>query len=383
MDALASGARHQRPGIFKKALSRLAQSAGIEFDGSRPWDVRVNDERFYREVMLRGSLGLGESYVAGWWDCTALDEFFARVIRADLGARMKTPNKLLLSAFARLTNRQTRSRSRRVGEAHYDLGNDLYRAMLDRRMVYSCAYWRTARDLDEAQEHKLDLICRKLELTPGQRVLDIGCGWGSFARFAAERYGVSVLGITISKEQAELARELCKGLPVEIRLQDYRELRESFDRVVSIGMFEHVGRANYRAFFAVVRRCLVAGGLALVQSIGASRNRTDVDPWIDKYIFPNGEIPSLRRFVMSAERLFNLEDLHNLSTDYEKTLMAWYANFVNAWPALQERYGARFYRLWTYYLLMCAGNFRARGLQLWQAVFAPEHSGSGYRRPLM
>ena len=383
MDALVADARQQRPGLFKKAVSNLAEAAGIEINGARPWDMRVNDERVYREIVLRGSVGLGESYVAGWWDCDALDEFFTRALRADLPGRLKVPNKLLLSAAVRFINRQTRSRARRVGEAHYDLGNDLYRAMLDQRMVYSCAYWREARDLDQAQERKLDLICRKLELEAGQRVLDIGCGWGSFARFAAERYGVSVLGITISREQAELAREMCKGLPVEIRLQDYRELAQTFDRVVSIGMFEHVGRANYRTFFAAARRCLGSGGLLLVQTIGDSRHKTQIDPWIDKYVFPNGEIPSLRRFVTAAEGLFNLEDLHNLSTDYDKTLMAWHANFVNAWLSLKERYGAAFYRLWTYYLLMCAGTFRARGLQLWQAVFAPEHGARGYRRPLV
>ena len=149
---------------------------------------------------------------------------------------------------ARLVNLQSTSRAYNIGKKHYDIGNELYKNMLDKRMNYSCGYWKNSKTLDQAQEAKLDLICKKVGLKPGMKILDIGCGWGSFVKFAAEKYKVKAVGITVSKEQAKLARELCKGLPIEIRLQDYRELNEKFDRIISIGMFEHVGPKNYKTY---------------------------------------------------------------------------------------------------------------------------------------
>jgi cyclopropane-fatty-acyl-phospholipid synthase len=269
-----------------------------------------------------------------------------------------------------------------VGEAHYDLGNEIYTAMLDQRMVYTCAYWRNADTLDQAQRHKLDLVCRKLDLRPGMRVLDIGCGWGSFAKYAAETYGVEVVGITVSREQVELGSRLCEGLPVEIRLQDYRENSESFDAIVSLGMFEHVGHKNYRTFMEVVDRCLTSNGLCLLHTIGKNDSRPGVDPWIAKYVFPNGETPSLRQISEACEGLMIIEDVHNFGADYDKTLMAWFRNFDAAWPELQNRYSGKFYRMWKYYLHSCAGAFRSRDLQLWQLVISNGIRAGGYQRPV-
>ncbi|MFZ5466883.1 MAG: cyclopropane fatty acyl phospholipid synthase [Pseudomonadota bacterium] len=370
-------------GPSARLLAELLARADIRLGGGRPWDMRLLAPGVPERILARGSLGLGESYMDGAWEADALDEFFARLLRAGLDREVR-PWRLLGHALrARLLNLQTPRRARRVGEVHYDLGNDFYQAMLDARMTYTCGYWRQARTLDEAQEAKLDLVCRKLALRPGQRVLDIGCGWGGFARFAAERHGVEVVGVTISREQLELGRELCRGLPVELRLQDYRELDEPFDHIASLGMFEHVGHKNYRTYLEIAHRCLREDGLFLLHTIGKPRSGTPTDPWVERYVFPNGELPALAQVAGAAEGLFIVEDLHNFGADYDRTLMAWHRNFEVAWPRFAERYGERFRRMWRYYLLACAGAFRARDTQLWQIVFAKEGHAplGGYRRP--
>ncbi len=366
---------------YRGKVAELLARADIAIDGERPWDMRVHDPGLYRRVLAQGSLGLGEAYMDGWWDCPRLDEFFHRILTAGLDEAVKSFGLALCSLRARLGNRQSVSRAFQVGERHYDIGNDLYRGMLDSRMIYSCGYWDGARDLDQAQEYKLDLVCRKLQLAPGQRLLDIGCGWGGLARFAAERYGMRVTGVTISREQAELAQEVCRGLPVEIRLQDYRSLDEPFDRIVSIGMFEHVGCKNYRTFMRVAEKCLKDDGLFLLHTIGANTSLYATDPWLDRYIFPNGMLPSAAQITRAGEGLFMLEDWHSFGPDYDRTLMAWWRNFENAWPQLAPHYGVRFQRMWRYYLLCSAAAFRARSNQLWQIVFSRKGAPEGYRAP--
>lgn len=365
----------------RSVVTALAAKAGVTVGGSAPSDITVHDDRFYDRVLSGGSLALGESYMDGWWDAPALDAFMARLISARLEKSIRPTLALLFSfIMARLRNPQSRSRAFQVGEEHYDLGNDLYEAMLDTRMVYTCGYWDAgAENLNEAQEAKLDLVCRKIGLTKGDRILDIGCGWGSFAKFAAERYGAHVVGITVSVEQAALARERSRGLPVEIRVCDYRDMDEQFDHIVSLGMFEHVGVKNYRTYMEMARRCLKPGGLFLLHTIGGNESVHDTDPWIGKYIFPNGMLPSIAQIGKAIEGLFVMEDWHNLSANYDKTLMAWFANFDAAWPALRARYGERFYRMWKYYLLMSAASFRARSNQLWQIVLSPNGVPGGYR----
>jgi len=365
---------------FEDTAQQLLSLAGIQINGNNPWDIRVHNNKFYQRVLSQSNLGLGESYMDGWWDCEKLDEFFSRVIRAQIQNNIKK-NWTLISGvlLARTLNLQSRNRAFQIGERHYDLGNELFINMLDKRMVYSCAYWKDAQNLDTAQENKLELICRKLGLQPGMKVLDIGCGWGSFAKYAAEKYHVNVVGITVSKEQVELARTLCAGLPAEIRLQDYRAVNEKFDRIVSVGMIEHVGYKNYRIYMEVVHRCLENDGLFLLHTIGGNKSVTSVDPWMNRYIFPNGMLPSIKQLGESIEGLFVMEDWHNFSADYDRTLMAWYGNLENNWEKLKSKYDERFHRMWKYYLLSCAGSFRARSNQLWQIVLAKNGVIGGYK----
>jgi cyclopropane-fatty-acyl-phospholipid synthase len=363
----------------ERTLSRLLALADVVLDGERDHDIRVRDDRFYGRVLRHGSLGLGEAYMDGWWDAPRVDELFARILGADLGRRARKDRKLWgRFLWQRLVNPQRRAKAFEVGQVHYDLGNDLFEAMLDRRMVYTCGYWKSAATLDEAQEAKLDLVCRKLGLKEGQHVLDIGCGWGSFLKYAAERYGVRGTGLTVSKEQVELGRRRCEGLPVEILLRDYREVDGRYDHVVSLGMFEHVGVKNYRTFMRVVERSLVPGGLFLLHTIGGNRPVRVTDPWISKYIFPNGMLPTAAQITRAVEEIFVLEDWHAFSLDYDRTLMAWHENFTHAWPRLNGRYDDRFYRMWTYYLLISAGSFRAHRNQLWQVVYSKGGFPGGY-----
>lgn len=363
-------------------LTALLHEAGVAVGGARPQDIQVHDPRFHARVLAGGSLALGESYMDGWWDANQLDVFLLHLLQAHLDERVHGWRELADAVRARLVNAQTGQRSFEVGRRHYDLGNDLYAAMLGRRLVYSCGYWRQASDLDAAQEAKLDLVCRKLALRPGQRVLDIGCGWGEALKFACERYGVSGVGVTISEEQAAYARERCAGLPVEIRLQDYRALDERFDAVFSIGMFEHVGERNYRRFFDVARRCLAPDGLLLVHTIGRNVSGHRTDPWIARYIFPNSMLPSAVQITRAFEGRFVLEDWHGFGTDYDLTLQAWRRNVEAAWPHLDaQRYDERFKRMWRFYLAGSMAAFRCRHAQLWQLVLSPEGVPGGYLAP--
>jgi cyclopropane-fatty-acyl-phospholipid synthase len=365
-----------------RVLQELLAKADVRIDGGRPWDIRVRDPRLYRRVLTGWSLGLGESYVDGDWDCDRLDELFHRLLRTDIESRAVGWSRMRLALE---TLRQTRlnlqspSRAFEVGERHYDAGNDVFEAMLDERMVYSCAYWQHADTLDEAQEHKLDLICRKLELAPGQTLLEIGCGWGGLARFAAERYGAVVTGITVSREQLALARQRCQGLPVTLLLQDYRELAGRFDKIVSVGMFEHVGPRNHAVYLDTARRLLAPGGLFLLHTIGLDVSAHRTDPWIDRHVFPNGKLPSAAELSRALEGRFLIEDWHNFGPDYDRTLMAWHGRFERAWPRLAPRYGEAFARMWRYYLLSCAGFFRSRQGQLWQLVLAGRERAQAYR----
>jgi cyclopropane-fatty-acyl-phospholipid synthase len=371
-----------RLAMFRKPeymVTRLLAAAGVAVNGPHSWDITVYDPSFYADVLGRGSLGLGESYMQGCWDSPQLDEFFHRVLRAGLDSQL--PESIGFKTdvlLARLLNFQSRKKAYHNSKSHYDIGNDLFEAMLDKRMTYTCAFWENAATLDQAQEDKLDLTCRKLNLQPGMQVLDIGCGWGSFAKFAAEKYGVQVTGITISAEQAELARERCKGWPVNIRLADYRTLNEQYDAIVSLGMFEHVGYKNYRCYMQVVHRCLKEKGLFLLHTIGGNSAHAFTDRWLNKYIFPGAMIPTIQLIGKYIEGLFVMEHWQNFSVDYDKTLMAWYNNISKNYDQLKAKYDHTFFRMWKYYLLSCAGSFRARQSQLWQVVLSKNGVPGGY-----
>lgn len=366
----------------KKMVIQLLESAGIQVNGNRPWDIRVHNDAFYGRVLLEKDLGLGESYMEGWWDSERLDVFFDRVLRARVEKKIKSNYRAIFKlAFLKMVNQQTKKRALEVGRKHYDLGNMLFKCMLDSRMNYTCGYWKNAENLEQAQFNKLELTCQKLLLKPGMRLLDIGCGWGALAKHAAEKYGVEVVGITISEEQCAFAKERCKGLPVDIRFQDYRDMDEKFDRIVSLGMFEHVGHLNYHTYMKVVHQTLAEDGLFLLHTIGANHSNVTANAWINKYIFPNGMLPSAVQIAKAYEAFFVMEDWHNFGADYDKTLMAWQDNFTQHWEELKKYYDERFYRMWNYYLLSCAGGFRARDMQLWQIVFSKQGVAGGYQAP--
>lgn len=366
---------------LKKYTEKLLHHADVSIDGDRPWDIQVKNKNLYRRVFVHGSLGFGEAYMDGWWDSESLDELVSRLVKAQLDDRFKSIALMLTTLKAKLFNLQSSKRAFQVGEKHYDIGNDLYKHMLDSRMIYSCGYWKNALTLAEAQKNKLELTCKKLHLEKGQRVLDIGCGWGGSARYMAENYGVEVVGITISSEQAALAQENCRQLPVEILVKDYRDLQGRFDRIVSIGMFEHVGYKNYRTYFKTIEKLLQDDGLFLLHTIGTNTPSEHTDPWIDRYIFPNGMLPSAQQVSSAFEDYFILEDWHNFGLDYDKTLLSWHKNFNEAWPEIKENYDDRFQRMWSYYLLASAGSFRARKNQLWQIVLSKQGLKDGYYFP--
>ncbi len=343
------------------------------------------------DIVRRGGLyALGEAYMRGEWTTPDLVGVMYRLVTCDPEISPSfsklSPRFIKYVVMDRLVNSQIGRKAFEVAERHYDLGNDLFSQMLDKAsMSYTCGYWRAAKTLEDAQVNKLDILCRKLMLRPGMRVLDIGCGWGNFAAYAASRYGVSVVGLTVSKEQAALARQRCAGLDVEIVLEDYQKYSGEFDRVVSIEMIEAVGRKNIPSFFAMVERCLKPQGLFALQVISAEifsrHSATPLDQyilWLQRRIFPNGWLPTLPQLIDPARKGLVIEDLHNFSADYAKTLSAWDKNFNAAWPSLKEKYGDEFYRMWMYYLNGCEALFHARMVQLYQVVYSKGGVPGGY-----
>ena len=368
-------------------INSLFKSVDIQVNGSGDADIQIHNPEFYKRVIRDGALGFGESYMDGWWDVKNLDELIYRVLRASLQQKVRPLKNIELLWSVLFINIGKKSKAFEVAERHYDLGNELFQKMLDKRMIYSCGYWKDAENLDDAQEAKLDLICRKLNLKAGMKVLDIGCGWGGFCKYAAEKYQVEVIGITVSKEQAEYAIEDCKGLTVKFKLQDYRDLDAEelldngnfFDRIVSVGMFEHVGYKNYKTFMTIANKLLKDDGLFLLHSIGNNISVVKNDPWSEKYVFPNSHLPSIKQIGGAVENLFVVEDFHNFGAYYDKTLMAWFQNFDMNWNELKSTYDERFYRMWKYYLLSSAGSFRARNVQLWQLVLSKKGVLKGYQ----
>lgn len=355
----------------RRKIEQLLNECGVEIDGDAPSDIHVFSQHFYARVLAHGSLGLGESYMDGWWDAKDLDGFLYRLLSARLDERTRTWHDLAAYCTAALFNLQRRSRAYQVGRQHYDLGNDVYECMLDRQMIYSCGYWESATTLEEAQEAKLDLVFRKLALQPGQHVLDVGCGWGGALRLAAMQHGIEGTGITVSQQQAAYARKSCKGLPVTILLQDYRDLHGSFDHIYSIGMFEHVGAKNYRTYVETIHRCLDRNGRFLLHTIGTAHPSNHTDPWMERYIFPNSMIPSQRQLAEAIDGLFVIDGWQRIGTHYDRTLLAWRKNFEDHWPNLRANRDERFFRMWRFYLSVSAASFRAKKNDVWQVLFTP------------
>lgn len=360
-------------------LAEIMKIAGLEANGSNRYDPQIHNTDIAKRLFSDGMIALGESYMDGWWDCEALDEMFTRGMVDRTNAKLWNKRKMITQIIkAKVFNFQKKSRAFIVAEKHYDIGNDLFSAMLDPTMCYSCGYWKDADTLHQAQLNKMDLICRKLKLEKGMKVLDIGCGWGSLAEFAVKHYDVEITGVTVSKEQLALAEERCQGLPIKFILQDYRDLTGEYDRIASVGMFEHVGLKNYPVFFEKCHSLLRPGGVFVLHTIGTNLTHNMVDPWIKKYIFPGGKLPSMVQICSAMEKQFVLEDMQNFGPDYDRTLMAWRSNFLDAYDSLKHRYDERFYRMWMFYLNVSAASFRSRYNQLWQLVLTKKYSPSRY-----
>lgn len=363
----------------KSKIQSLLSIAQITVNGPEPWDIQVKDESLYNRLLSAGSVGLGESYMDGWWWAKSLEQFFTRLVKSRIEEHISwNIPTLLLFLKSSFLNMQTLRRSKKVAREHYDIGNDLYMAFLDPYNQYTCGYFKNTEDLNTAQEQKLDLICRKLMLKPQDRVLDIGCGWGGFSKFASERHGCHVTGVSISEEQIRYAREFCKGLPVDIKYADYRNLSGKYDKILICGMIEHVGYKNYPVLMKKVHHLLKDDGLFLLHTIGSNKSNKATDPWFSKYIFPNSMVPSVKQLSGAFEGLFVMEDWHNFGAYYVNTLKAWMENFSTNWDQFKDQYGDRFYRMWEYYLMSSAGFFESRVGQLWQIVLSKEGITGGY-----
>lgn len=378
---------------LKRLVTRTFSRAGVAINGDRACDIQVLKERFYRRA-ARGPLGLGEAYMDRDWDVRSLDDLFRRVITADLGrSAIAMLNRLLLNLRARFSNLQSRRRAAAVAETHYDLDHRMYELFLGPYNQYTCCFFRDTDDLEQAEIIKLEMICDKLEIGSGDRVLDIGCGWGGFARYAASTRGCAVTGVTISQEQASCAERFTRGLPVDIVLADYRDLPERvagrFDKVLICGMIEHVGYKNYSALMQVVDTMLEDDGLFLLHTIGNADDTRVVDPWIEKYIFRNSMAPSMGQLVRSFSRRFVVHDWENYGHYYSQTLSAWQQNFERNWEAIRalksrRPFDERFRRMWNYYLLSCKAAFDVEDLLLWQIVMGKLGKGHAvYRRVTM
>src|SRR3989344_5043970 len=371
---------------YQNIAKKLLKAAGIVINGTKPWDIQIHNNKLYKRFFFQGTLGLGEAYMDGWWDVKKLDEFFNRIFKANINEKVPINLQVVLGIFrTSLFNLQTKIRSLKIAKVHYDLGNEFYMSFLDPYNQYTCGYYKNTTDLNTAQVQKLELICRKLKLVPSDKVLDIGCGWGGFAKFASQKYGCEVTGITISDEQLKYAKAFTRGLKVNIKKLDYRNLTGSFDKILICGMIEHVGHKNYRKIAKIVHKCLKDNGLFLLHTIGTNVTTNYTDPWIGKYIFPNSALPSQKRITQAFENLFVMEDWHNFGAYYHPTLTAWFKNFDHNWNKIklqirktEKMPEERFYRVWKYYLLSCAGAFKSRNLQLWQIVFSKKGVPQGY-----
>lgn len=373
-------------GMARTTIERLLGAADVEIGGDRSWDIEVHNAALFQRVLTMGGLGFGEAYMDGWWDCDALDELFCRLLQSKLDTVHIGGMKARLFELAgRVLNLQTIGRSKAVANLHYNMDNALFASMLGKTMAYTCGYWENHDSLDAAQDAKHDLICRKLKLSASDHVLELGCGWGAFAKFAATHYGCRISAVNIATQQVAFAKEYCAGLPVTLYCADYRDHSiynpkgHVFDKVVSVGLCEHIGWKNYAEFSALVASQLHPEGLFLLHTIGSDLSVTRVNAWTDKYIFPNGMLPSMVQLCRAFEEHFIIEDWHNFGADYDPTLMAWLRNFETSWPDHRKKYDDVFYRMWRYYLTSSAGFFRAHRGQLWHAVLSRCGSKAGYR----
>jgi cyclopropane-fatty-acyl-phospholipid synthase len=349
------------------------------FGAGPPVRLEIHDPAFFRRLATRGKLGFGESYTAGEWDADDLVALLELLLRnADEAAARHARVRRMVELRPRLHRRNGLLRSRRNIAYHYDLGNELFALMLDETMTYSCAVFeRPELTLAEAQRAKYARLCSLLDLGAGDHVLEIGCGWGGFAHYAAERHGCRVTGITISREQATAARDRTRGLPVEILEQDYRTVDGTFTKVVSIEMIEAIGADQFGTFFATIDRVLAPGGRAAVQAILVPEQRWEryrrTPDWIERYVFPGCLIPSLEALTSAAARhsRLGIYAVDEIGEHYAETLRRWRTSFHEGIDEVRRLgYDRRFERTWDFYLAFCEAAFRTRALRDAQLLLA-------------
>ncbi len=365
----------------QKFVTDLLLSADIRIDGSRHGDIQVHNEKFYRRVAAGGSLALGEAYMDGWWDCDDLGEFTRKIVKG----RLKVPLDLHAAKIYLMSvigNLQTPQGSKRVADVHYELPSKMYALFLGPSNQYTSFYYAHTDNDVQAEEARLELICRKLKLNKNDRVLDIGCGWGGFAKYAAQKYGCHVTGVSIAREQIKFARQYAKGLSVQFKIQDYRQLKGSYDKIFSGGMLEHVGYKNYPTYMKKIAELLTDDGIAVIDCIGGNVPGKGPNPWVGKYIFPNSMVPSPSQISSAFEKHLVLEDWHNFRHDYSRTARYWKNEFIKNWGKIQALdqtlFNERFYRMWLYYLSLFEGAFEASHIQQWQLVFVKPSNNASY-----
>ena len=367
--------------LYKKLIHSLLDKADITINGNDPWDMQIHDQTIYKDIVLKGSLGLGDGYIKQKWDVDKIDVFFEKILKARVSF-LPSLTGALYEVQDSLSNAQVGKKAFEVGTYHYDLGNELYELMLGESMAYSSARFLDKKNsLTQAQYNKFDQLCKKLELKPGMKILEIGSGWGTFAKFAMSQYGVSVVGLTVSKEQKAYAEKACKGLPAQFILMDYQHIPNKyngiFDRVVSIEMIEAVGSKNLKTYFSTIAKTLKPDGKFGMQVILGSG---EDDIFISKRIFPNGHVPSAKEIINNSFAFLHVQHWDSFGKDYEKTLLHWEKNFKNNWNDIKrikdtsgdKIYDKDFYRMWRYYLLLCAAGFRVGYIDVAQIVMTKD-----------
>jgi len=355
----------------RRAVEQVFEGAGVRCNGSRLFDPQILDDRFYTACATRGTLGFGESYVANWWACDDLEELAYRLTVSRINQVGRFAPLLAMSYLVSLLrNNQTLERSRRVADRHYNIGNDLFFSFLGRYRNYSCALFEGTESLDAAQKAKMERICELLELSERDHLLDVGGGWGHLARHAALQHGCTVTSINIADEQITYAREMCAGLPVDVRKCDYRQLTGRYTKAAVVAMFTHVGSKNHRTFFECIHRCLPEGSRLVMETVGSSHSNVTLEPWTERHIFPGGVVPSLRQIDHAASGLFVRGYTREFGSHYVLTLRAWYDNLMAAWPELSTRYSESTLRTFEYFFLTVAGTFRAGRLKHWHLVMS-------------
>lgn len=380
---------------MEKRVTQVFNNAGILLDDDdSPYNIQlVKPDKFFRAVALRGHDGFADAYMKGYWECTALDQCVFKLLSSGAIDSLRFhPSNLRLCVSDLFRNKQKPGRAQRNVSHHYNRGA-VFEVMLDRTRSYSCGHWALARNLEDAQIAKLDLVCLKLGLKPGMSFCDIGCGWGALLRHAAKKYGCASAGITLSTDQRDYIGspdfDSPEDVPLTARLDDYRNLHGQYDRIASVGMFEHVGRKNARNFMRCVDRYLKPGGLFLLHTIASRHSSPSLNhpelPWIEKNIFPGGSLLSMGQITTAAQGIFKVLDQENFGPYYDLTLMEWAKNFKEGWESIKSLYSEEFYRMWLYYLYSCAAGFRSGRLELFQIVLAkPDWQGlyRGVRFPV-